>query len=410
MKNSTLNSILISFLATIVFSTVNAAQTNAEQQDKDAERWFQIEVIVFQNTDLSDLKSEQWPEHIKLRDYQDVIDFLSPIPAIAKAQNNSDEETLLSPELPPALLAPITEIQSSEQNDNTDIRESELPFLPLQQQFSNFNEKLNAIKNSRKYRLLRHMIWRQPVFDANKAVAVRIIGGDDFSENFNPDGSKIQKASIDSTPEHDATNPRIDNDALTSADNTPLTPDDIINAEILESQPLNTDNYFEPINRDILDATEEPPENGLLPLAKPLPHVWELDGTIKVHLRRYLHIKLDLEIKQLQEKLISTEQFKNFTGSQDFLQQGNQESGFKIDWETPNPVDENNFINPDDVQADTLKVEYLQPYPLNQKRRVRSKEIHYFDNPILGVLVLITHYENHPKAEDEEQEKLDYEL
>ncbi len=400
--------LILSITSVISLSKVAVAESAIPEKDQAQERWFQIELIVFQQTDLSDLRSEQWPEHIKIRDFQQVVDFLSPLPAklITDEVDQSTTETEANIEHPPELLAPITEPAVTDPPLlSFELLQSELPFLPLQNSYSALNDEVTSIKRSRKYRLLKHITWRQPIFNEKQAVSVRILGGDDFAENFNADGTKIQKSSIDY--EELNTDSRVDEES-TIADE--FTPDDLINAQIKEALPLNADNYFDPIDlQDPLETPEAPPETGFEEFAPAQPHVWELDGVIRIHLRRYLHIKLDLEIKQLQQKLISTEQFDNFTNNQDFLNSEVPESGFEINWESVDVSKENAFINPEQADADTLKVDYLQPYPLIQQRRVRSKEIHYFDNPILGVMVLITPYENLPEAEAEEEDSLNQE-
>jgi len=405
---------LLSFLIMLLLlaTTSYAAESLvSEEKEENPERWFQIEVIVFQHSNLSDLQAEHWPEHIKHRDYQGVVDFLSPIPSVMQDQEKGNEQQnpdieqhTKTTELPPVLLAPETELPMEDPPlFEFDLFKSELPFLPLQKQFLTMPEKLNAIKRSRNYRLLRHMTWRQPIFGEKQAVSVRILGGDDFAENFNPDGTKIQKSSI----VNEVLSEELDSSI--QIDEIGFTPDDLINAQILEAQPLDADNYFNRIEIEgTLTEEEQPPVNDLQILNAALPHVWELDGFIKVHLKRYLHIKLDLEIKQLQEKLISAEQFEKFTNSQDFLQNTNKETSFEINWEAATSPDLNVFVSPEDINTDTLKIEYLQPYPLIQQRRVRSTEVHYFDNPILGVLVLITPYDNHPEHEEEEQEEFGF--
>jgi hypothetical protein len=410
-----LTTILSRLCLALLFVTTSFAAESLVTEDKEPqnpERWFQIEVIVFQHSDLSDLKAEHWPDHITQRDFQGVIDFLSPIPAeklpgsLPQFQNGTitDGTTAIAApsETVPELLAPETEPPAEDTPTlGFELIESELPFLPLQNQFSTMEDKLNSIKRSRNYRFLKHLMWRQPVFDEKQAVSVRILGGDDFAQNFNADGTKIQKSSIFVEADQ-LLNEKTDNSEQNELNK--LTPDDLINAQILEAQPLDADKFFDKLLTDDANTEEQfVPENDLLELNPPLPHVWELDGLITIHLRRYLHIKLDLEIKQLKEKLISSEQFNKFTDSQDFLNNTDQQTGFEINWQSANKTAPTTFVNPEDLSADTLKVEYLQPYPLIQQRRVRSTEVHYFDNPILGVLVLITPYDNLPEPEKEEE-------
>ena len=95
-------------------------------------------------------------------------------------------------------------------------------------------------------------------------------------------------------------------------------------------------------------AVESVATSRLLP-----PEAGELEGMIKVTLSRYLHVDTDIVFRpQIAEEM------RNFYAT--------------------------------DVTQDTL-----QPvvYHLKQtRRRIRSRELHYLDNPALGMLVLITPY------------------
>jgi hypothetical protein len=84
------------------------------------------------------------------------------------------------------------------------------------------------------------------------------------------------------------------------------------------------------------------------------PQAGELEGTIKVILSRYLHIETDIVFRPQREVL------------------------------------------QDDIYSLELLDKVDQPvvYRHNQiRRRMRSREIHYLDNPVIGMLVLITPYE-----------------
>lgn len=84
------------------------------------------------------------------------------------------------------------------------------------------------------------------------------------------------------------------------------------------------------------------------------PQAGELEGLIKVILSRYLHVETDIVFRPRREEL--------------------QEDIFSLE----------------------LLDQIDQPvvYRLNQtRRRMRSRELHYLDNPVIGMLVLITPYE-----------------
>jgi len=91
------------------------------------------------------------------------------------------------------------------------------------------------------------------------------------------------------------------------------------------------------------------------------PEAGELEGLIKVTLARYLHVEADVVFRpQLAEQR----------------------------FEVINPE-----ITIDPAQGPVV-------YRLRQtRRRMRSRELHYLDNPVIGMLVLITPYEVEPPGE-----------
>jgi len=87
--------------------------------------------------------------------------------------------------------------------------------------------------------------------------------------------------------------------------------------------------------------------------------LFELEGWIRVSLSRYLHTEADLVLREP----ANAEQLAE---SQDSLGNG----GF-----------------------DSLQQKLLINYPLKEKRRMRSKRLHYLDHPQYGLVVLITPYQ-----------------
>jgi hypothetical protein len=87
--------------------------------------------------------------------------------------------------------------------------------------------------------------------------------------------------------------------------------------------------------------------------------LYELEGQITVTLSRYLHTKVELVLRKPANPV-------------ELLQQNS----------TPSLFDENRII----------EGQLLLNYGLNEKRRMRSKKLHYLDSPQFGMLVLITPY------------------
>jgi len=91
----------------------------------------------------------------------------------------------------------------------------------------------------------------------------------------------------------------------------------------------------------------------------------ELEGSITLSVSRYLHLQTNLWLSSLA---------------------GANQSGAEESWPLlPNPASEDRFD-----QALTNNADIGRIVTLKQKRRMRSKELHYIDHPEMGLLILIT--------------------
>ncbi|MBY5993861.1 CsiV family protein [Ferrimonas balearica] len=88
--------------------------------------------------------------------------------------------------------------------------------------------------------------------------------------------------------------------------------------------------------------------------------VWELNGWLRIYLDHFLFIETRLDLRQEGKRVWKTESLEQ---------------------------------DPDALTADVAVEEEAEPFlltiPLEQNRRVRSREIHYFDHPQLGLVVQI---------------------
>ncbi|MBL6735255.1 MAG: hypothetical protein ISP86_05190 [Shewanellaceae bacterium] len=92
--------------------------------------------------------------------------------------------------------------------------------------------------------------------------------------------------------------------------------------------------------------------------------IHEIFGYLTIYLDHYLFINLDFMLRKEGTKTIRP--LKTLTGLQ--------------------------------PQNSTTDVTFLNQIPFQQKRRVRSKEIHYFDHPYLGIIMQIRPLEEQPAA------------
>ena len=104
----------------------------------------------------------------------------------------------------------------------------------------------------------------------------------------------------------------------------------------------------------MLTAPTKPPQN------------WTLEGFLKVEVDFYLHITADINVMNMSLAQLATQQ-----------------------------------LLPVDAEQDAIQLKTIN---LKQDRRVRSKEIHYFDHPYMGMIIRILPYKK-PIEEVEETEE-----
>jgi len=102
------------------------------------------------------------------------------------------------------------------------------------------------------------------------------------------------------------------------------------------------------------------------------PQYYWLSGTLKLSVSRYLHFESDLHMKLR-------------TTRQETIEQ------------SPPPEDSSGFGSFFGMSKEstpiTIERPVLQDYRFFESRRMRSKEIHYFDHPLMGIIVKVTPYE-----------------
>ncbi len=217
-------------------------------------------------------------------------------------------------------------------------------------------EKLSEqIRRNRELTRLLHITWRQEVtFGQDNAPTVRLYAGKNYADDFTLDGYAV-------TPEPEFTNPASE-----------LPQEDTV-------RTLTEDTFFADLNAR-LDSPQTVPLSRLLQLqasknnASALDNeqhhadsdtpIWQVDGYMKVFLKYinrvpYLHIDSEMFYRQ------------------------------------PVPV------TSQETSAEAAQPEYkLVSVPFKQLRRVISKQLHYFDHPLFGVVVEIRRYER-PELQEE---------
>ncbi len=378
--------------------------------EEKEERWFEFEVILFKLKSEDGLYAESWKDGSKLNISEDAIDFLQPYEVLKlvseletselAGKNNpleSEKTDAVSADDTKTIFREVGELEKSE-------GVSEQPFIRLPKNLLQLTSESKSIKRQSRYQLIEHFSWRQPVDSRANATKIRVAGGFNYSEQFEYNGEK----KIEFIPIIDET----------------IKTDEILDNKLTAN--LNALQQKEDLSK--LLTNEE---------AKPLDWVPEIDGEIKVYIHRnYLHVDANLVYRKPEEITVDIfhldEQPLGYTFTnknsleQSLLQNQTLNSiTLELDMVEPNTLEPNNLkanplpqislsqsssknntfsepspqfnweFDPDflNKKAEKLFTQKLFNYPLIQERRVRSGELHYFDHPLIGMLIVIHPYE-----------------
>ena len=337
-----------------------------------AQQWYEIEIILFKQKSPY-LQQEFWPESIKLTYPDKMKDFVTPLlfPDAQEPTNPTDK--------------PANENQTQQQEPglikNSLIisdpaalaSEDQELFELLDKEGMQLSELYQTLSRSPRYVAMAHLGWRQTLVNKKLATWVRIAGGRDYSASFNHDGSS---ATLNQTYHQmgltsDTMNQRLQNNSLD---------------EMSTQQDPAT--RFE-------EESAEPDSPSIYDHIVP-----ELDGAIRVYLNRFLHVNTQLYLRVPGKKEVDIGTI-NADLSSSLLQltddgtlDSDFESGFSWRFETDNNLPS---FNENKVQIDEL-IDYL----MQQSRRIRSGEIHYFDHPLFGMIIEVRPWENKQQTTEED--------
>ncbi len=246
---------------------VNSNTITTSFADETDVRYYDVEIIVFENTRPKYSQSEFWKKNTVQAEPETYVQIGQPIPF----------------ELP-------------------EIYDPLLTFQFIENTAYKLNDIVTSLNESNFHKVLLHSAWRQPGMSKENALSVKIYHQ-----------IPAKKTDITDTLNSDTAN----------------------NIYQSEQQSNNINSSFNTITENNLS------NNGFL-----------LSGYIKLILSRYLHLKIDLSYHE--QKSNTTEQFI----------------------------------------SDEFGEDYLLPdvYNISQTRRLRSKELHYIDHPVISIIALITPY------------------
>jgi len=236
---------------------------------------------------------------------------------------------------------------------------------------------IDRLESSSGYRILRHLHWRQPALAPGKSVPIRLRAGDPIAIEAPMDA--IER------PVPAADNASMD-EKLEEGEGA------VTGESGMEDDPLDSDRG--------LMLTRSPHGGGPQRVS-----LHPLDGTIELVVSRYLHIHADLYFTRavdwdeafmarggIADPVIGTADEET---AADEASNGETSDNEAADNGEDGPAAVADAIAP--AVARGPDNEAMLSFPFSQSRRMRSGELHYLDHPLIGILVLVTPYE-----EDEE--------
>ncbi len=266
----------------------------AQDSDKKPERWYEVEIILFEQLNPVSTASELWPLDIEQPDLSNAIDlFRSPEEAQIAAISESSVQASKDPYL-------------------------DTPYLILPQEQYQLTNAYQKLVNSENYLPLVHVAWRQVI----------------------PPREQPDRIFI-----HDKLNSPVDEAPGIKPEPTLATPPRMAFSDgtmLEENAMLGT------------------PEHNL-------------SGIISLGLGRYIHVEADL-----------------------LLYKPESENAIEDELAPPifSPPESMPFIF-DDYEIELLTAEQQTPelFRIQGNLRLPSKEVHYLDHPLVGMLILFTPYE-----------------
>lgn len=300
---------------------------SAAEEEKELD-WYAIEVIVFERTSEAGRNAEAWPSEPGLPGLADAVELslegLSPEELAGDATPGVSDDAQSETQAETEAETPVeTPLESGS---------VVTPVVPMPRAFQlvpedeyRLTDAWKRLQASSAYRPLLHTAWFQPGYPSEEARLVHVRN----------DNAALGTVGV---PTDEAVEESVDK----SAD------------ERVETPPVGHDPGFEPTFSPRITVARDPSKAAL-------------DGTLRVHRARYLHVEADLLYYR------------------------------PVDGDASVPVSAGN--DPDAAplldSPDTALIELLlaeddrapRLFRLNESRRMRSRELHYLDHPMFGMLV-----------------------
>jgi len=296
----------IQFLLLVVaaMAVILPAALQAQDKDQDELTWYTVEIIVLERTSEIGRDAESWPAEPGLPDLADAVELSVEGLVPEEPAGESQDESPAG-----------TGIEEAPATDSVSTPSSPMPrpFQLVPPEEYRLTDAWDRLDKSSAYRPLLHIAWIQPGFASEDARLVHL-------RNNNAALGTITT--------------RVEGD-----DETP--------------PPFEEPGYAATLSSRIRVARD--------------PSQAALDGTLRVHRARYLHVKADL----LYYRPLNTD------ASAPILSVIDADAALVLN-------------SPDTALIELLLAEEdaaPRLFRLTESRRMRSRELHYLDHPLFGVLV-----------------------
>lgn len=377
------------FLLSIALSSLAAnafCATEAEKFDARYSNWYQVELLIFERTQYNGgANPELWPHNLDLR-YPEYLEYLfTPEewenftnPPLEESLYNDDSELASFNEDALAETALIeTNLNDADTSNEAAIEtlgmanetqqapllpEMEKAFLKLGREHKELNQEAQKLKNRNRYRVLFHESWRQPMLEKQQSPSLVIVGGEQFDTHSELEGTIKISVNRYLHIDTDLWKTHYEVNYGQSPGYWPMPP------TIPEPTRPNVDASLNSNDTESLQANHAPTQSGTAFNSNTL---YENDTKHADN-----NMNLDFNSKS---SILKNDGFNYY-------------DAINSDLSSENTLFEFNEVN--SYEALT-KAPYIvkEIIKFDQKRRMRSNELHYIDHPRLGLLIKITPYE-----------------
>lgn len=303
--------------------------------------WYDVEIIIFRQADPK--TTETWPADTGAPDIAGIRHLFGPV---AQGEENELSDEVLTAGLEDDQVLPPAAPD---------------PYQPLPAEDFQLQGIYDSLTRSSRYEPLLHVAWTQPGVSQENAVPLRIT----LPGAFDQDGNVDETAA--------GSNDDTENDEATRFEQFPNRPAGLSGGS--ETNPATAEPG--PALRPSLADENQHPD-----FKRPL------DGQLLVYVKTYLHMNLDLLYlpEDINPEIIdgarpaSNEYVESLQREREQRQRAIMEALARGD------------LSLEEAEIMSLEPEQklFEGFRLEARRRMRSREIHYFDHPVYGVITTIT--------------------